>query len=75
MSPTSAKQRGKTNPELKRSRSQGTQRKLVKAQSVASTEDPNYGGGAVSTFFSEKIDVSLVFVISYFVIFTPVLSD
>lgn len=38
------------NPELKRSRSQGTQgtpRKLTKAQNVASTEDPNYTGGAV----------------------------
>lgn len=50
MSPTTTRQRGKANPELKRSRSQGTQRKLVKAQSVASTEDPNYGGGAVYHF-------------------------
>ena len=50
MSPTTARQRGKAYPELKRSRSQGTQRKLVKAQSVASTEDPNYGGGAVFPF-------------------------
>ena len=51
MSPTTLRpQRGgkAANPELKRSRSQGTQRKLLKAQSVASTDDPNFGGGAVS---------------------------
>lgn len=51
MSPTSYRARGSKQPpgpELKRSRSQGTQRKLVKASNVASTEDPNYSGGAVS---------------------------
>lgn len=47
MSPTTYRARSgnKTGPELKRSRSQGTQRKLVKAQNVTSTEDPNYAGG------------------------------
>ena len=47
MSPTTYRARSgiKGGPELKRSRSQGTQRKLVKAQNVTSTEDPNYGGG------------------------------
>lgn len=50
MSPTTYRARGvkQPGPELKRSRSQGTQRKLVKASNVASTEDPNYSGGAVS---------------------------
>ena len=51
MSPTTNKPRGgKTYAELKRSRSQGTQRKLVKAQTVTSTDDPYYGGGAVFYF-------------------------
>ena len=51
MSPTTNKPRGgKTYAELKRSRSQGTQRKLVKAQTVTSTDDPYYGGGVVFYF-------------------------
>jgi hypothetical protein len=52
MSPTTYRARGvkQPGPELKRSRSQGTQRKLVKVSNVASTEDPNYSGGAVLSF-------------------------
>ncbi|KAH3728388.1 hypothetical protein DPMN_054344 [Dreissena polymorpha] len=47
MSPTTYRPRlgnKPCGPELKRSRSQGTQRKLVKVQNVASTEDPNFSG-------------------------------
>ena len=54
MSPTTYKPRLGTKAqgqELKRSRSQGTTRKLVKASNVASTEDPNFAGGAVFSVF------------------------
>ena len=65
MSPTTSRQRGKANPELKRSRSQGTQRKLVKAQSVASTEDPNYGGGAVFAIFKFSVHVAIMLLFTW----------
>lgn len=50
MSPTCLKQKRPHPPELKRTKSQGT-RKLQKAQSVASVDEPN-GGGAFAQPFS-----------------------
>ncbi|XP_041353859.1 syntaxin-binding protein 5-like isoform X4 [Gigantopelta aegis] len=44
LSPTSLKQKKEQRPELKRSKSQGTTRKIQKAQSVASMEENTNGG-------------------------------
>lgn len=60
MSPTCVKQKRQHPPELRRTKS-GGQRKLQKAQSVASVEEGNNGsGGALHYLYIDALSVTLV---------------